>query len=259
MVVEAQDWVNNEEDEDDANLRFGQNVLRATLKNHVSMRHEVTDGELMGRKPEMDKIDNQFSLGAYHHQQRREGYRVFVREDYEDLVELGETCRLKLLKLCNPKSPHPDRVTKFIAAVAPRMVSIKGCRASSQRDKLTKEFGYYCNHPLRAIIFAYTAKVGIEPEEVFDETRDNYVMLKEVGVKYKFVDQALEAFNYSLKKLFQHFKVGKWQGGCITCRLINVKKVQKRIEEGVLDDIPLDQGLAALEALCPELFALVSL
>jgi hypothetical protein len=94
---------------------------------------------------------------------------------------------------------------------------------------------------------------------VFDETRDNYAMLKEVGVKYEVVDQALEPFNYSLKKFFQHIKVGKWQGGCISCRLIYVKKVQKRIAEGVLDDVPLDQGLAALEVLCPELFALVSL
>jgi hypothetical protein len=94
--------------------------MRATLKNYVSMRHEVTDGKLMSRKPEMDKIDNKYSLGAYHHQQRRQGYREFVTEYYDDLVELGETRRLKLSKLCDPKSPHPDRVTKFIAALLHR-------------------------------------------------------------------------------------------------------------------------------------------
>jgi hypothetical protein len=75
-------------------------------------------------------------------------------------MELGETCRLKLLKLFVPKSLHPDRVTKFIAAAAPRMGSLKGCRSSSQRDKQTKEYGYYCNHPLRATIFGYSAKAG---------------------------------------------------------------------------------------------------
>jgi hypothetical protein len=231
----------------------------ATLKNYVSMRHEVTDGELKGREKEMYKIDKQYMLGAYHHRQRRQGYREFVTEYYDDLVELGETCRLKLSKLCDPKNPHPDRVTKFIAAAAPRMASLKGCRSSSQRDKQTKEFGYYCNHPLRAVIFAYLAKVGIEAEEVFDETCDNYAMLKEVGVKYEVVDQALKPFHYSLKKFAKHIGVGKYQIGCIICRLVKVKEVQKRIEEEVLCDVPFDEGLDALEALCPELFALVSL
>jgi hypothetical protein len=35
MAVEAQGWLENEEDEDDANLRYGQNVGRATLKNYT--------------------------------------------------------------------------------------------------------------------------------------------------------------------------------------------------------------------------------
>jgi hypothetical protein len=70
--------------------------------------------------------------------------------------------------------------------------------------------------------------VGIEPEEVFDETRDDYVMKKEVGAKYEVIDQALEAFNYSLKRFFQqHLKAGKWQGGCIACRMVDVKKVPR--------------------------------
>jgi hypothetical protein len=91
------------------------------------MRHEVTDGELMSRESEMNKIDNRYSLGAYHHLQRRQGYHEFVTEDYGDF-------RPKPSKLCDPKSPHPDRVSRFISAVASRMASFKGCRSSSQRD-----------------------------------------------------------------------------------------------------------------------------
>ena len=225
----------------------------------MSMRHEVTDGEMMGKKKEMNRIDNMHSLGAHHHLQRRQCYREFVREHHEKFKKLGETARVELLKVCDPEKPHPDRVTKFIAKVAPKMKSIGKCCSSSECDEKTKEFGYNCNHPLRAVIFAHSAKVGIEAAEIFDKTRDDYVMKKEVGEKYEVVDQALETYNYSLKDYFKHIKVGKWQGGCIICRLVNVKEVQKRVAGDALDGVMFKQGLEALKILCPELFARVSL
>jgi hypothetical protein len=70
MPDTVQDRRGDEENKDDANPRYAQNVGRATLRNYGSMRPEVTDGELRRRKQEMDKIDNDFSLGAYHHLQR---------------------------------------------------------------------------------------------------------------------------------------------------------------------------------------------
>jgi hypothetical protein len=62
---------------------------------------------------------------------------------------------------------------------------------------------------------------------------------------------------------FEYLGVGKWEGGCIVCRLVDPKAVLKRIANGVLSTISHEhgdrEGLAALEALCPELFTKVAL
>jgi hypothetical protein len=194
---------------------------------------------------------------------RRAAYRIFVTQHFREFAAIGTASRKALEKYFNPQNPHKDRVTKYISKVAPLMAFIERCRSASSRDKKFNEFGYFVNHPLRANAVAYAAMKGMKAEEVFDVLRDEYVMRKEVGKKYEVVDQALGPYGFSLKMFFEYLGVGKWEGGCIVCRLVDPKAVLKRIANGVLSTISHDhgdrEGLAALEALCPELFTKVAL
>ena len=251
-------------------LRFSQNVLRAYIKNYIAMDFENTDAALESNEQGwggvgglLNAIDNALHLGAHHHMPRRAAYRIFVTQHFREFAAIGTASRKALEKYFNPQNPHKDRVTKYISKVAPLMAFIERCRSASSRDKKFNEFGYFVNHPLRANAVAYAAMKGMKAEEVFDLLRDEYVMLKEVGEKYAVVDQALRPWGYTLKMFFVYLGVGKWQGGCIVCRLVNVKTLVKRIAGGVLSAIPHvhgdREGRAALKALCPELFTKVAL
>jgi hypothetical protein len=102
----------------------------------------------------------------------------------------------------------------------------------------------------------------MKPEEVFDLKKDEYVMENEVKKKYDEVDKVLKLYDSSLKHFFNYLGVGPWEGGCVVCRLVDVKQVKDVIASGVLDSIPfdgVDNWLRALEVLCPKLFTVVSL
>ena len=136
------------------------------------------------------------------------------------------------------------------------LTSVHGCKAV---DGKSDEYGYNINHALRAVSFAYCFKVDVKPEDAFNVLSHDYVMGKEVNAKYKVIDDVLKRYGSSLKHFFHHIGVGPWEGGCIVCRLVDVKEVKKVIRTCVLPSLHFDNWLDALEVLCPKLFADVSL
>jgi hypothetical protein len=84
----------------------------------------------------MNKLGDLFSLSCSNrHYHRRENLRHLINNGTDDHQLMGQICKLKLSELCDPENLDPDRhrLTSFIAAVAPLMCNIQGCKAG--RDK----------------------------------------------------------------------------------------------------------------------------
>jgi hypothetical protein len=223
------------------------------------MKHDVTDTWLKKNEGAMNNLDNEFSLSYQNrHLQRRENLRCLIKKFPYHYKVMGQMVKNQLEELCTPedKNLHRDRMTRFITALAPFMGGIHGCKAG--RDK-SDEYGYNIHHALRGVFFAYCSKVGVKPEDAFDVLSGDYVVVKEVKAKYKAIDDVLTRYGKSLKHFFHHIGVGPWEGGCVVCRLVDLKQVKNANLSGDLDSIHLNDWLGALKVLCPKLFAVVSL
>jgi hypothetical protein len=169
-------------------LGYAQIIGRAFLKNPVSMKHRVTDKLLKAHKADMNALDKTFSLSyKCRHLERRDSLRYLINILPYHYEMMGFMGKIQLQALCNPNIiPHPDRLARFVTALAPSMGGIHGCKAV---DGKSDEYGYNINHALRAVFFAYSFKVGMKPEEVFNLKLDTYVMDNEVKIKYGWIGQ----------------------------------------------------------------------